>query len=424
MTTVGENVINAIKLARKSLLFSKDGAWVKKGGNELFDVTMGSFDGAEVCELVGLYLLDKLSKLLGKDNVGLYRDDGLAAVKSTSGPVLDKMKKNIITLFKNEDLGITIDTNLIEPDFLDVTFNLATGKFFPYRKPNNIPLYINVKSNHPPSIIKDLPNMINKRLSDLSCNKEEFDKAKPLYEKSLHESGYKTSMSYAQTEVKNSRNRSRNIIWFNPPFSQNVKTNIGKLFLKLVKKHFPKHHRLHKLFNPNTVKLSYSCMSNMSSFIKEHNSNILSSPTNTEERSCNCRNKENCPLDGSCLKTCIVYRADVIKHNGTHIYYGASDGEFKFRYNNHTKSFRNRGYEHETELSKHIWELKDNNTEFSLKWSIAAYASPYRCGTRRCDLCLTEKYIIARAEQKNLLNKRNELISKCRHRNKYILKNL
>ena len=91
---------------------------------------MGSFDGAEVCELVGLYLLDKLSKLLGKDNVGLYRDDGLAAVRSTSGPVLEKMRKNIITVFKNKGLGITIDTNLIETDFLDVTFNLATGKFF------------------------------------------------------------------------------------------------------------------------------------------------------------------------------------------------------------------------------------------------------------------------------------------------------
>ena len=110
--------MNAIKLARKSLLFSKDGTWVKKGGNELFDVTMGSFDGAEVCELVGLYLLDKLSKLLGKDNVGLYRDDGLAAVKSTSGPVSDKMRKNIITLFKNDSLGITIDTNLIETDLM------------------------------------------------------------------------------------------------------------------------------------------------------------------------------------------------------------------------------------------------------------------------------------------------------------------
>ena len=158
--TIGENVINAIKLARKSPLFSKDGTWVKKGDNELFHVTMGSFDGAEVCELVGLYLLDKLSKLLRKDNVGLYRDDGLAAVKSTSGHVLDKMRKNIITLFKKEGLAIAIDTNLIETDFLDVTFNLATGKFFPYKKPNNIPLYINVKSNHPPLIIKDLPKMI------------------------------------------------------------------------------------------------------------------------------------------------------------------------------------------------------------------------------------------------------------------------
>ena len=181
-TTIGKNAVNAIKLAHKSLLFSKDGTWFKKGDNELFDVTMGSFDGAEVCELVGLYLLDKLSKLLGKDNVGFYRDDG-PAVKSNSGPVLDKIRKNIITLFKNEGLGITIDTNLIENDFLDVTCNLATGKFFPYRKPNNIPLYINVKSNHPLSIIKDIPNMINKRLSDSSCSKEEFDKAKPLYRK-------------------------------------------------------------------------------------------------------------------------------------------------------------------------------------------------------------------------------------------------
>ena len=82
-------------------------------------------------------------------------------------------------------------------------------------------------------------------------------------------------MSYAQTEVKTNKNRSRNIIWFNPPFSQNIKTNIGKIFLKLIKKHFPNHHRLHKIFNLNTIKLSYSCMSNMSSFIKQHNRNIF-----------------------------------------------------------------------------------------------------------------------------------------------------
>ena len=54
-------------------------------------------------------------------------------------------------------------------------------------------------------------------------------------------------------------------------------------------------------------------MSNMSSFIKQLDRNILSSPPKTEERSCNCGNKDNCPLAGSCLKTCIVYRTDLIK---------------------------------------------------------------------------------------------------------------
>ena len=128
-TKIEDNAINAIKLARKSLLFNKDGTWVKKGDDTLFDVTMGSFDGAEICELVGLYLLDKLSSLIGRNNVGLYRDDRLAAINSSSGPVLDKMRKNIIALFKNEGLSITIETNLFETDFLDVTFNLAVISF-------------------------------------------------------------------------------------------------------------------------------------------------------------------------------------------------------------------------------------------------------------------------------------------------------
>ena len=138
------------------------------------------------------------------------------------------MKKNIIALFKNEGLSITIETTLFETDFLDVAFNLATGKLFPFRKPNNQPRYINSKSNHPPNILRDLPNMINKRLSDLSCNKEEYEKPKPLYETPLNESGYKTTLKYTKTTNLNNRNRARNIIWFNPPYSQNVKTNIGK----------------------------------------------------------------------------------------------------------------------------------------------------------------------------------------------------
>ena len=84
-----------------------------------------------------------------------------------------------------------------------------------------------------------------------------------MYETALNESGYKTTLTYTKTTNVNNRNRARNIIWFNPPYSQNVKTNIGKTFLKLVKKHFPRGHKLYKIFNRNTLKLSYSCMSGM-----------------------------------------------------------------------------------------------------------------------------------------------------------------
>ena len=83
-------------------------------------------------------------------------------------------------------------------------------------------------------------------------------------------------------------------------------------------------------------------------------------------------------------------------------------------------------YEHATELSKYKWKLKDlgKMEKFILKWSIAAYASPYRCGRRRCDLSITENYIIARADQQRRLNKRIEFISKCRYRNKFLLGNV
>ena len=75
------------------------------------------------------------------------------------------------------------------------------------------------------------------------------------------------------------------------------------------------------------------------------------------------------------------------------------------------------------QLSKYLWKLKEN-TYYNLQWSIKAYPSPYKCGTRKCDLSLTEKMIIARSLQKKLLNKRTDLVSKCRHRNKFLLNNL
>ena len=410
--------------ARKSLLFDDSGAWVKKDGNPLFDVTMDSFDGAEVCELVKLYLLNKIKSLLGSNNVGLDRDDGLAIVHKANGPKVDRLRKDIISLFMDEGLSITIDTNLIDTDLLDVSFNLNTGKYFPFRKPNNAPLYIHSKFTNPPSVIKELPSMTNKRISSLSCDETEFNKAKITYEIALKNSGCQATLKFEKTSQNTRRNRNRKVIWFNPPFSLNVKTKIGKEFFKLIRKHFPINRGFRKIFNLNTIKISYSSMKNMKTFIKQHNARVLKNQEYSEKRSCSCRVKDNCLLDGKYLREYIVYQANAVTNNEYKEYFGTAEGEFKLRHNNHTMSFRHKKRVNDTELSKYLWKLKEENADYNLQWSIKAYASPYKCGTRKCDLCLTEKMIIARSDPRKLLNKRTELVSKCRYTNKFLLSNI
>ena len=95
---------------------------------------------------------------------------------------------------------------------------------------------------------------------------------------------------------------------------------------------------------------------------------------------------------------------------------------FKERYNDHTASFTNKSKEKSTELSKYIWELKNSSINYDLKWSVACKAHPYTGGTRKCDLCLTEKLAIMKADSESLLNARDEFVSKCRHMNKFTLK--
>ena len=91
-------------------------------------------------------------------------------------------------------------------------------------------------------------------------------------------------------------------------------------------------------------------------------------------------------------------------------YYGTC---FKERYNNHPSSFRNKSRQKSTELPNYIWELKINDENCTIDWLIAMKAHPYICGTRKCDLCLYEKLLIARANSASLLNKQDELVSKC-----------
>ena len=131
-TSITQQELDIILQARKSLLFSKNKPWEKTINESLFDITMGSYDGAEICELVGLYISSILGKVCGIQNVGLYRDDGLACLEKISGPATDKIRKDIIRTFReNFGLKITITTNLKTVNFLDVTFNLCTGKYQP-----------------------------------------------------------------------------------------------------------------------------------------------------------------------------------------------------------------------------------------------------------------------------------------------------
>ena len=103
-TDISDDHLSIIQHVRKSLLFNDNKTWVKNDNDSLFDVTMGSYDGAEICELVGLFILNQLSEQFGKDNVGLYRDDGLMLIDGTSGKIADKTRKDLHTLFN--DFGL------------------------------------------------------------------------------------------------------------------------------------------------------------------------------------------------------------------------------------------------------------------------------------------------------------------------------
>ena len=158
-------------------------------------------------------------------NIGLYKDDGLAILEATSGPETDQIRKKIEKLFKDHNLHITTELGLFQTDFLDVTFNLKSGKYWPYRKPNDQPLYINAGSHHLPKITKQLPNMLSKRLSEISGNREKFEKAATPYNIALKTSGYHEGLAYddhATTTRARRRNRKCNIVWFNSSFSKSV----------------------------------------------------------------------------------------------------------------------------------------------------------------------------------------------------------
>ena len=150
-TEVSLEDIHIIKHSRKSLLFHLEQAWKKKESSSCFDVTMGSYDGAELCKLIRIFTQLVLQDAINKDAMGLYRDF--------------EITKKTIHVFKDNGFSNDMVINLMEVNFLNVTFNLRKRSYQPYKKPNDELKYINVLSTHPPQILKQLNTTINDRLS-------------------------------------------------------------------------------------------------------------------------------------------------------------------------------------------------------------------------------------------------------------------
>ena len=156
--------------------------WIKKL-NHLFNITMGSFDGADVCELISALILFQLSRIINNTNMGLYRDDRLILIRKPNGPKLDNYRKRISNTLKLLGFKSSIHTNLKAVNFLDITLNFTNCAYEPYKKDNNTPIYIHTSSNHPPSITKQIPKSISRRLSSNSSNINIFNKH--LYDDAL-----------------------------------------------------------------------------------------------------------------------------------------------------------------------------------------------------------------------------------------------
>ena len=241
-------------------------------------------------------------------------------------------------------------------------------------------------------------------------------------------------------EGRNKRRRKRQIIWWNPPYSKNVKTNIGAKFLALINKCFPNDCPLGKAFNRSNLKLSYSTMPNMKQIIAAQNRKVMvevKPPIPVEDApvpcTCNCSRRKleeigGCPLKGKCLITNVVYQAEVVetKADGqeeVEKYVGCTT-DFKTRWRHHDKSFNNQDYKHETVLSTHIWECKSRGSTWKVNWKILDRAQPFNPVTKICKLCVRERFFIIRKPHLASLNHRQEIGTFCPHVRSSLLRNI
>ena len=273
-TTIKDIEIDAILNARQTLMFKKGKTWSKRNASNCFDVAMESYDGAEICEFVGLFVLDQLKKIVPRQNIGLYRDDGLAAIESTIGPKADKTRKDIIEIFKTIGLKITIEANLKAVDFLDVTLNLDTGLYQPYRKPNDQTRYVHTQSNHPPAKQRTYQNLSNNDYRKFPATKKYLRKQLHIINRLCKTAGTHSKLSTRKKDPNESAPGS---------IHHSRKTS--------------------KRTSPGDFS---KCSTNISRIIKNHNNRLTNEKDGPNQRreedrkDCNCRNKQDCPMDGNC----------------------------------------------------------------------------------------------------------------------------
>ena len=298
----------------------------------------------------------------------------------------------------------------------------------------------------------------------MSSSEEAFESSKKPYEEALKDSGYKYEMKYEQKNLsdmnkKKKRNRKKRQHWFNPPHSDNVRTNVGEKFINIIKSEFTEDHILHSIFNVNTIRLSYSCMPNMAKKVSMHNGKVFQEHMKENEqnlqniqnqnlqnqnqnlqnqnlqnqnlqnqnqnlqqqnKTCNCRNgTATCPLEGKCISeesiiyTCKVTRLD---DHSYETYTGLTKNTFKSRWDGHNFDIRHSEKRTATTLSKYVWYLKDNNVPYQLHWRILDKAKCFNPVTGVCRLCLLEKYYIMYNHKDATLNQKHELYQPCNHR--------
>lgn len=427
MSRVEEEIIMA---NRASILINDKKEWEKT--EEDFDVGIGSKDGSECCELVDCFILSEIAreKIMEKENIGTFRDDFLG-ITDKSRAENERTKKKLIKLFEKWGLKIEIETNKTRIQYLDVDMNSEERTFGPYQKPNNRLIYVNKRSNHSQKTLKHIPQTIEKRLNTISSSREKFQNAKPEYERALKDSGYQEKLTWTEEGANRARRRKkkRNTLYYNPPFSQNIKTKTGKEFLKLIKKWFESDEQLKKKINRKTIKISYSSMRNLGQHISNHNIKILNQSNNNDTKeNCNCV-RSTCPIPNgtegkNCRSTQIVYKAKIYEEEEneegeklmkeTKNYIGGTSQQIKSRVSFHNSCIR---YEHlakTSELAKYGHKLKRSGKEFNIKWEILELSHKIKPGQQYCRLCIAEMHWILYKRDLNTLN--GFRMEQCKHK--------